>query len=418
VRSNVFQGHADFVRSKRSVLFHPVALSAVRYFFRQAGEALEEDASVLDVFPHAGIPTDASSSAGSSPTDDEVFQRCHKEWIKGMSSGEGGEKALTKKLRVAIVAEMTEFYVPLEETKVPDAATNSYGLVDALVQAEKNGPPLLLVEVGLDNNIWWKKYGQASEYLQGLTNFKENPALVAVVTLTDPRKTSELPLKQAKNEEAAAAVAEVTSKRKKEQEPSQRNKMLAPATTQPRPPSPPEVKGPGRPQQTGQTEAEVDQGAEEAGEAAPDAATAPSESFAARIGVFVVAPRPRPAPHRVALLWHGHANSVTLLSEQFGRVLRAARQLPRWIEASNALRESNKYAYLGPNCCKVVKDKVPFVIPLGAFRLSLPFVPFPMMTSLIVINFACRYHPFRMIISCCEHTTTESFTPSGDQMFT
>jgi hypothetical protein len=260
-----------------------------------------------------------------------VFLSCHEDWIGSISMklAEGihptradkSETELTRLLCVAIGKRMGsksgQFEVPEKETAVSDAATNGTGKVDVLIRSKVEAQgvpgssfscPILLMEVGLNNDRWWSKYNQGTQYLQGLLPEldEDRPLLLAIVTLTNPKNNFG---------DAEAALG----KRKRE--------------------------------------GMEDAAPEDVAEKVAEAKDALNSNFAARIGVFVVAPR-KDKPYRIALLWHGQAGSPAALSQHFGRVLGAVRILPAWIDASKKLMSEKKFAYLGPNCCKVVVDQV------------------------------------------------------------
>jgi hypothetical protein len=188
-----------------------------------------------------------------------------------------------------------------------------------------------MMEVGLTNDLWWKKFNQATLYLQGLLELEEGrPMILAVVTLTDPKtnikaaKAAAFPLGKIDEEKTDADKA-----KGKEEEDTVQEAVIKDARIA---------------------------GAKEALNA----------NFAARIGVFVVTTKRskkkkrlnKDKPYRVALLWHKRADSVQVLSKQFGLVIGAARLLPTWVAALKKLLLDKHFAYLGPNCCKVVKGQV------------------------------------------------------------
>jgi hypothetical protein len=332
-------GPAAYQRPASSVLLHPVALPLTRYFFHEAGDVVvEEDIDLMKVLTlRAGLPATAASSSSCEPSKrgDGVFRRCHENWLKE-NAGRGGT-ALTERLRAAMRDELGDFCVSSDE------AARGSGLVDAIVHPKTNGHPLLLVQLGLNHDKWWKKYAQASEFLERHPPVEGNPVLIAVVSLTDSRT-------KCRRERANLEVK--APKRTISQESPQPKKK------------------------TGKS-AEAADTAEATNSdpaAAHCAAATRSKSYAgARIAVFLAVPKKpdrtsgRAAPHRVALLWHGLAGSVESLSKQFGWILRATIQLPGWIEASRDSLANKSFVCLGPDCCKISIEQVSSVLPMGRF---------------------------------------------------
>jgi hypothetical protein len=359
--ADVLEGYANFVRNKRSVLLHPVGLPLVSYFHHRTKEARgggggsggDEAAAVKDGV-HDFFPSEIFSvgSDGSPLENDDggVFLGCHEKWIETMSkeigdgsdptSAESAETALTKELRLEIGARLgCSFNVPAKETTVPDPATGGRGRVDILVLSKEDSQgdvlrvpqPLLMMEVGLANDLWWKKFNQATLYLHGLLELEEGrPMLLAVVTLTDPKT----------NIKAAKAAAFPLGKIDEEKTDADKAK--------------------------GKEEVDTVQEAVAKDARIAGAKEALNANFAARIGVFVVTKRrskrvkrfTMDKAYRIALLWHKRADSVEGLSKQFGLVIGAARLLPIWVAASKQQLSDKHFAYLGPNCCKVVKGQV------------------------------------------------------------
>jgi hypothetical protein len=162
------------------------------------------------------------------------------------------------------------------EARVPDPLAGGTARMDILVSERVEGTgevhhPRLVVEVGLDNKQWWKKFHQGISYLRCLEGFRTSKAaLLAVVTV--------------------------------------------------------------------------------------------GEKEAARIGVFLVTPKlvrgdegttTARCEYRVSLLRHEQTASISELSSEFGRVLRATCQLPAFLAASDAMLERGDFRYLGPSCCLV-----------------------------------------------------------------
>jgi hypothetical protein len=161
------------------------------------------------------------------------------------------------------------------EVRVPDPRTGGAARMDILVSERVEGTsdchhPRLVVEVGLDNKQWWKKFHRGISYLRHLKGFRTSKAaLLAVVTV--------------------------------------------------------------------------------------------GEKEAARIGVFLVTPKlvrrdegtTARCEYRVSLLRHKQTASISELSGEFGRVLRATCQLPAFLAASDDMLERGDFRYLGPSCCLV-----------------------------------------------------------------
>jgi hypothetical protein len=342
------------------VLLHPVALPLTRYFFHEAGDVVvEEDIDLMKVLTlRAGLPATAASSSSCEPSKrgDDVFRRCHENWLKE-NLGWGGT-ALTERLRAAMRDELGDFYVS------SNAAARGSGLADAIVRPKTDGHPLLLVQLGLNHDAWWRKYAHASDFLEGLSPVKGSPVLIAVVSLTNSRT---------KSRRERAHLETRAPKRTKSQE------------------SPQPKKKPGKLVEA----ADTAEATNSEPEAAHCAATARSKSYAgARIGIFLAVPKKpdgssgRRTPHRVALLWHGLAGSVESLSKQFGRILRATIRLPGWIEASRYSLTNKSFVCLGPDCCKISIEKVSSVLPMGPFRL--PLFRVPLLIVVVILNFASR----------------------------
>jgi hypothetical protein len=179
-------------------------------------------------------------------------------------------KGMKRALRASPTGNITEvLYEHSVKTRTPDMS----GLVDVIAFGSE-GTPVLLVEVGLLSDDWWKKLDQGLMYAPGLEKF-DQPILFVVLTVNvikdDPRK----------------------------------------------------IEG-------------------------------------GRMGVFLVTPRNdfhKDAHYlckfRMSLLRRVQTESLTELSEAFGRVLRAAYVLPGW----NSNAESS-YRYLGPSCCRVTFSEV------------------------------------------------------------
>lgn len=74
-----------------------------------------------------------------------------------------------------------------------------------------------------------------------------------------------------------------------------------------------------------------------------------------RLGVFICSPKgTSDDDYRISLLWHSRTNNIVKASKDFGRLLRATSDFSRWRQK----KEPSNWAYLGPNCCKVVVDQV------------------------------------------------------------
>jgi hypothetical protein len=231
-RSNSRQGYSTYVRGFRSVLHHPIGLPLIRFLhskMRDAGSDENDDEFPLvkELFPDFFADHDVGATEALSPADggsttaaanaegrvagvagplqkkrwwrlrrlwgtrrpsgiDDIFHHCHNLWHKGYTRN---EVALTSRLAKTMQTELTEYSVTVAgEAPVPDPYTGGTARMDILVSKRTDGAgadgPLLVVEVGLDNGLWWKKFEQGIKYLRYTKAFRTlEAALLAVVTV-------------------------------------------------------------------------------------------------------------------------------------------------------------------------------------------------------------------------------------------
>jgi hypothetical protein len=96
------------------------------------------------------------------------------------------EPDLTKDLARNMGTALKEYGLAVAgEAVVKDPRSHRTGRMDALVSDEV-GRPLLVVEVGLDNMLWWSKVDQGLRYVEYQETFGTSEAtLLAVVTLEE-----------------------------------------------------------------------------------------------------------------------------------------------------------------------------------------------------------------------------------------
>jgi hypothetical protein len=160
------------------VLHHRVGLPLACYL-HNGGSSVDD---VRPYFPNF-------SAQHVLPDDhDGVFEKRFGQWIGG------SEKAFTKGLAEDIGASFLaspRAWSVEHDIHVREGRTR--GSVDVLVQCRRDNEqggsaaeaPVLLVEVGLENEEWWMKLNQGYEYLSCLKNFRR-PVLLAAVAF-EPR---------------------------------------------------------------------------------------------------------------------------------------------------------------------------------------------------------------------------------------
>lgn len=226
-RSDSRQGYSTYVRGFRSVLHHPIGLPLIRYLRSHIQDAGGDDGDEFplvkelfpDFFAEAGAtvaPNDDGSTAADAGAEggvagdaaplqkkrwwrlqrlwktprpagiDDIFNHCHSLWRSGYVRNEA---ALTSRLAKTMRTELTEYSVTVAgEAPVPDPYTGGTARMDILVskRMDETGAdsPLLVVEVGLNNGLWWTKFDQGMKYLRCMQAFRTSEAaLLAVVTV-------------------------------------------------------------------------------------------------------------------------------------------------------------------------------------------------------------------------------------------
>jgi hypothetical protein len=196
--------------SLRSVLHHKVGLPLACYL-HGGGSSFDDVARLY--FPNY------SEQQGVVGEDDhdKIFEESFNDWWKGAGAGEdtkGGEKAFAKMLAERVHQSLglsRRAWGVKDDVFLRKGRTRGY--VGVLVQCHRDndkqrpapapgdeptqvdgsgGAPVLLVEVGLENEEWWTKLNHGYQYLRCLENL-QGPLLLAAVTF-EPRGDGTDPL--------------------------------------------------------------------------------------------------------------------------------------------------------------------------------------------------------------------------------
>ena len=284
---------------------------------------------------------------------DNIFASAVSKWSTDQ------EKDLTNNIKAEIESRMNDNTLEgYEENDVNSLTVSSEqqvnggkGILDFVV-LKKNGDKIdktkrsvvMIVEFGINHNIWWKKMHQMLLYVKMLSeNTDENvvfdqPILLTVITVNQRDTKSEY----STINKASDTAKDFAAKR-------HNNSNMNDDTGR-------------KVSDIHETEANTECSAENTGG---------GENLEVRLGVFLCTPKDDGSDgnrYRIALLWRHDTSCVHDASIQFGKVLYAAQKCASWREQLDIkLMKPNNgnvalYQYLGPNCCRIGESVSKYIL--------------------------------------------------------
>ena len=176
-------GFLEIVQRLRSVLHHPMGLPLTCLLENKSESKVNE--LLLRNF------SDQLETQLKSDAFDDLFSACYSSWAETENPGEPDlTAALSTRMGEAMKASNLEALHQYLVSRPP-------GKIDVLVRRvahdkSSSTAPVLLIEVGLQNEDWWKKVDQGITYLQALTKVARftEPMLFTVVTLAKTNRES------------------------------------------------------------------------------------------------------------------------------------------------------------------------------------------------------------------------------------
>jgi hypothetical protein len=185
-RANNYHGFAAMSQNLRPVTHDKVGYPLLCYLNNKDWRA---------VFPAFALPSDPRNI---HPNDDDrhwngadmLLRSEYENWIQeAQKNGKvPHEKKLTEKIAQGMATALraspdgTVITEVLHEQSVKTRTPDMSGFVDVIALGS-GGSPVLLVEVGLLNDDWWKKLDQGLMYAPGLKNFAAQPIMLVVLTV-------------------------------------------------------------------------------------------------------------------------------------------------------------------------------------------------------------------------------------------
>jgi hypothetical protein len=158
-------GFAEIVQRLRSVLHHPMGLPLTCLLENKSENKVKK--LLLRNF------SDQLEAELKSDAFDDLFSECYSSWTETENPGEPAlTAALSTRMGEAMKASNLE---ALHQYVVPRPPGKIDVLVRRVAHDKSNSTaPVLLIEVGLHNEDWWKKVDQGITYVQALTKVDDD----------------------------------------------------------------------------------------------------------------------------------------------------------------------------------------------------------------------------------------------------